>query len=113
MLVDRALLREVGGFRDDLHFTMDFDLMLRLAGAARRQVVLPEPLGALRLHAASKSGARHGGFARDAVRVRVEQARGSREAAAAAAGTAYHLAAIATHRLRFGTAWGRLRGHAR
>jgi glycosyltransferase involved in cell wall biosynthesis len=113
MLVDRALLRSVGGFREDLHFTMDFDLMLRLAGAASRQVVLGEPIGALRLHATSKSGAQHAGFARDAIRVRREQARGVREAATAVAGTAYHLAAVASHELRFGPTWGRLRGHTR
>ena len=112
MLVDRLLLARVGGFRADLHYTMDFDLMLRLAGAARRQVLVPDPVGALRLHPASKSGARPGGFARDAIRVRREQARGPREVAAAVAGTGYHLAAIATHELRFGPAWARLRGHA-
>ncbi len=113
LLIARPLLARVGGFREDLHYTMDFDLMLRLAGAARRQVTVAHPLGALRLHATSKSGAQHGGFARDAIRVRVEQARGVREAAAAAAGTAYHLTAVATHELRFGAAWGRLRGHTR
>jgi glycosyltransferase involved in cell wall biosynthesis len=113
LLVARPLLHQVGGFREDLHYTMDFDLMLRLAGAARRQVAVPAALGALRLHPTSKSGARHGGFVRDAVRVRAAQARGLREVAAAAAGTAYHLAAVGTHELRFAPAWTRLRGHDR
>jgi glycosyltransferase involved in cell wall biosynthesis len=114
LLISRPLLDEVGGFREDLHFTMDFDLMLRLAAVAGRQVTVEHPIGALRLHATSKSGARatHGGFARDAIRVRREQARGVREALAAVAGTAYHLTAVATHELRFGPAWARLRGHA-
>lgn len=113
VLVRRELLVELGGFRADLHYAMDFDLMLRLAGAARSQLVVDTPLAALRLHAASKSGGQTWRFARDGIVVRRRHSRGARESALAVAGTGLSLVSLATFDLRFGSRYSRLRSRIR
>jgi GT2 family glycosyltransferase len=113
VLIRRELLVELGGLRADLHYAMDLDLMLRLADAARSQLVVDTPLAALRLHAASKSGGQTWRFARDGIAVRRRHSRGAREAAVALAGTARSLLSLATFGLRFGSQYSRLRDRIR
>jgi glycosyltransferase involved in cell wall biosynthesis len=109
VLIRRELLAGLGGFRADLHYAMDFDVMLRLADAARSQLVVDTPLAALRLHAASKSGGQTWRFARDGITVRRRHSRTPREAAAAVAGTGLSLVSLATFGLRFGSRYSQLR----
>jgi len=113
VLIRRELLVELGGFRSDLHYTMDFDLMLRLAGAAQSQLVVNTPLAALRLHRASKSGGQTWRFAREAVGVRRRHIRGAGEAAAAVVGTGLSVVSLASFDLRFGSRYSRLRSRVR
>jgi GT2 family glycosyltransferase len=58
MLWRRSSLIELGGFREDLDYCMDFELLVRLALSTQRTLYRPTPIGALRWHGASK-GARH------------------------------------------------------
>lgn len=111
--VRRDLLQSLGGVSRALHYAMDFDLMLRLMAGSPTQVVVPRSLAALRLHPASKTGAQSWRFARDALLVRRHQSRSGPEWAASAVGTAAHVAALATHELRFGPTYTRLRARLR
>jgi glycosyltransferase involved in cell wall biosynthesis len=52
LVVERALLQEVGGMDEALVFSTDYDLNLRLAARAEC-ICLPEPLVRVRVHAAS------------------------------------------------------------
>jgi glycosyltransferase involved in cell wall biosynthesis len=113
LLIRRALLDELGGFRVDLHYAMDLDLMLRIADAAETQLLVTTPLAAFRLHAASKTGELGWRFARDGLSVRRQRSRGAREAAAALAGSALTVVSVATFDLRFGPRYSRLRSKVR
>ena len=76
ILLKRQVLQSLGGFREDLHYCMDLDLMLRLSQIPQTKVATVElPLGALRRHEASKSGTVAFAFVRDGWRVRGEHAR--------------------------------------
>jgi glycosyltransferase involved in cell wall biosynthesis len=113
MLIRRELLAELGGFRVDLHYSMDLDLMLRMAEAAETQLVLNTPLAAFRLHAASKTGELSWRFVRDGIVARRRHSRGAREAAVAVAGTGLSLVSLATFGVRFGSRYSRLRSRIR
>jgi glycosyltransferase involved in cell wall biosynthesis len=113
LLIRRELLAELGGFRVDLHYAMDFELMLRIADAAETQLVVTTPLAAYRLHPASKTGGQIWRFARDGLSVRRQQSRGVRETAAALAGSAFTLASVVTFDLRFGPRYTWLRNKVR
>ncbi|HEX7308392.1 glycosyltransferase [Lentzea sp.] len=107
MLVRRDLLLLLRGYSRDLHYVMDFDLMLKLADTA--QVVVPRPLGALRYHDASKSGGLGRRFFTEGAVVRWRGRRSDLDVVRAVAGTAWHAAGVATARVRFGPAYTRLR----
>ncbi|WP_318306641.1 glycosyltransferase [Amycolatopsis solani] len=107
LAVDRQFLHSRGGFAADLHYVMDFDLMLRLADAD--QVVVPAPLAALRYHDASKSGGLGRRFFTEGARVRWRGCRTAPDAVRALAGTAWHAAGVATAKLRFGARYTSLR----
>jgi glycosyltransferase involved in cell wall biosynthesis len=73
------LVREVGGFNVDLNYTMDFDLFFRLAEREPRFAQVPETLGGLRWHDASKSGSGSVRFFKEAMRIRLRYAHTRRE----------------------------------
>lgn len=110
LAVRRELLRARGGFATDLHYVMDFDLMLRLADT--EQAVVPAPLAALRYHDASKSGGLGRRFFTEGARVRWRSCRTAPDAVRALAGTAWHAAGVATAKLRFGARYTSLRQKA-
>jgi glycosyltransferase involved in cell wall biosynthesis len=70
MLVNRDALIQAGGFSNRFHYSMDLDLMFRLVPAASGQVVIEQPIGALRWHDASKSGSVGHRFALESWKVR-------------------------------------------
>ncbi len=104
------LLREVGGFDRTLHFTMDFELFLRIAGAARRAVKLDETLGGLRYHDASKSGTQSFEFFKEAIRVRLRYARTPAQRRHVYRQMGWRLAGLPLTRVRFSRGYSRLRG---
>ncbi len=71
-------LRALGGFRTDLHYCMDLDLMLALEETvpAAEIVAVPRIVGALRWHDASKSGSVAMPFLREGWQVRGGHLRG-------------------------------------
>ncbi|OLR92113.1 hypothetical protein BJP25_22480 [Actinokineospora bangkokensis] len=105
VLVRRELLHEVGGYDEDLHYTMDYDLMLRLVDADPEQLVVDHPLAALRYHDASKSGGAGRRFFTEALGVRRGHLRSAADLLPAAAGTLVHGVGVATARLRFSDAY--------
>jgi hypothetical protein len=54
-LVRRAVVEAAGYVDESLHFTMDTELWLRLILAGRRFLHIPRPLGAVRVHPATKT----------------------------------------------------------
>lgn len=73
------LLRELGGFDQNLHFCMDMDLLLRLADRQPRVRKLPQVLGGFRWHTQSKTGAYDLRLVREGLRIRRRYARGPGE----------------------------------
>lgn len=51
----RSLFQRVGGLREDLHWALDYDLMLRLFANARATRRLPRTLARMTFHPAAKS----------------------------------------------------------
>lgn len=110
MVIRTRLLRDLGGFRQDLHYAMDLDLMLRIsARIGLSQSILPEPVAALRWHDSSKSGSVPWKFAREASAVRAAHARGAANRASAYLGMCIHFVAIATTRIRHNVVYRRFR----
>jgi GT2 family glycosyltransferase len=71
----RALFERVGGLREDLHWALDYDLMLRLFGAARRTRRLPRTLARMTFHPGAKSLRGMLPQIREAARLKREHAR--------------------------------------
>jgi glycosyltransferase involved in cell wall biosynthesis len=113
LVVRREVLHRVGGYADELHYCMDYDLMLRLAAITPTQVLLDRPVAALRYHDASKSGSHRSRFLGEAARVRARHLHHTRDLVPAAVGTLVHGAALATSPLRFSSAYSRLLGKSR
>ncbi|MGB3437369.1 MAG: glycosyltransferase [Actinophytocola sp.] len=111
LLVRRDVLVAGGGYAADLHYVMDFDLMLRLA-ARRDQLLVRHPLAALRYHRDSKSGDEVGRFFTEALGVRWRGVRHPADVPSAAVGSVVHGMAVATMGLRFGAVYSRLRRKA-
>ena len=55
VLFRRALFLEVGGVDESLHYTMDYELWLRMFAAARRARYIPEVIACARYHSDAKS----------------------------------------------------------
>ena len=104
------LVREVGGFDATLHYAMDFDLFLRVAERSPRAVRVPEALGGLRWHAASKSGTSSMPFFREALRIRLAHTRSVRDRLHVYAHMGRRLAAVPLLPLRNSERLARLRG---
>ena len=105
----RHTLLDAGGFRTDLHYCMDYELFLRLAEANVRSVVVPEVLGGLRWHDASKSGSQSAGFLREAAGLRAEYGHDLSPTRRAVL-TVRHRALVATTALRQSRAYSAARG---
>ncbi len=95
-----AFLRGVGGFDDALHTVMDLELQLRMVAADPVQVVIPEEIGALRFHEASKSANRWATFVLESHRVRLGYARTTGERLRAGVRTATHAGERVVFRVR-------------
>lgn len=65
---------EAGGWDKSLKYTMDFDLYFRLAEHGAVGVRVPEQLGGLRYHEASKTGSASRKFIPEAARIRLVRA---------------------------------------
>lgn len=110
VLVRRDLLGRIGGYTEHLHYTMDYDLMLRLAGTARHQVLVDAPLAALRYHGESKSGTAGRRFFTEALAVRRGYCHSPTDAWRATTGAILHGLSTATTWLRVSDTYSRLRG---
>jgi glycosyltransferase involved in cell wall biosynthesis len=104
------LVREVGGFSQDLHYTMDFELFFRVADRNPKYVRLPDTLGGLRWHDASKSGSGSYRFFKEAIRVRLRYAKTRRERLHVYRQMTYRLAGLPFIPLRHSRVVSRLRG---
>ena len=71
----RSLYLEVGGLDEALHYTMDYDLWLRLFPAARATRQLRRVIACARYHADAKSVAQMGKQIEEAYRVKRKAAR--------------------------------------
>ena len=66
----RELFVRAGGLRTDLHFALDYDLMLRLFAQARRVRYLPSTLALMTFHREAKSIRAMGAQIREAVAIK-------------------------------------------
>jgi GT2 family glycosyltransferase len=109
MFMQASFVRECGAFDKDLHFCMDYDLVLRLASNGWRTVQIPEVLGEFRWHTASKTGALDLGVVREGLTVRRRYARGAVAKAEAWASSIVHLIAVLALPVRRSSWYSRLR----
>ena len=66
----RQLFLDVGGLDDELHYTMDYELWIRMFAAARATRYLPEVIAKARYHSDAKSIAAMGKQIREAYKVK-------------------------------------------
>jgi hypothetical protein len=100
ILMRTALLVDVGGFERELNTVMDLSLQLQMAAALPRQVLVSEPIGALRFHEGSKSANLWPQFVREGHAVRMQHASGLKQHVAGRAMTILHIAEVPMFRLR-------------
>lgn len=94
------ILRELGGFRRDLHCTMDYELQFRLVESARPQTHINVPIGALRFHDVSKTGTLWKGFIKESFMLRMANAHTVADRVRGLRGSALQLASIPVFKLR-------------
>ncbi len=70
LLFRRQLFLDVGGLDESLHYTMDYELWIRMFGAARQSRYVREVIACARYHADAKSIAAMGKQIREAARVK-------------------------------------------
>jgi glycosyltransferase involved in cell wall biosynthesis len=75
VLFRRQLFVEVGGLDESLHYTMDYELWIRMFAAARRARYVPAVIACARYHTDAKSIAAMGKQIREAHHVKVGSAR--------------------------------------
>jgi glycosyltransferase involved in cell wall biosynthesis len=75
LLFRRELFVDVGGLDDALHYTMDYELWIRMFAAARATRYLPEVIACARYHTDAKSVAEMGKQIREAFHVKRRSAR--------------------------------------
>jgi len=109
MFMRTDLVRDVGGFNRELHYTMDFDLFFRVAARSERCIKVPETLGGLRWHDASKSGSGTFRFFKEAAGVRLRYAVSARERLHVYRQMGFRLAGLAFIPIRNSRAVSRLR----
>lgn len=101
---------EAGGFDATLHFSMDFDLYFRLAEHNAVAVRVPQVLGGLRWHEASKSGSSTLKFVPEAARIRLARAEGFAERTRVYAQLGFRIAMVQLIPLRHSKLVAKLRG---
>jgi glycosyltransferase involved in cell wall biosynthesis len=107
----RQLLSEAGGWRNDLHYCMDLDLVLRLSGQPASHA--GRPLAALRWHAAAKSSQHGGRFRKEAWRVRRAHMHSPSSTLRLLRATAVMSLSSVTTKFRFGRWYSRFRAGKR
>ncbi|MFT3694674.1 MAG: glycosyltransferase family 2 protein [Kofleriaceae bacterium] len=75
LLFRRQLFLDVGGLDAELHYTMDYELWIRMFAAARATKYIPEVIARARYHTDAKSVAMMGKQIREAARVKQRSAR--------------------------------------
>lgn len=70
LMFRRKLFLDVGGLDAELHYTMDYELWIRMFGAARATRYLPEVIARARYHTDAKSVAAMGKQIRESYRVK-------------------------------------------
>lgn len=75
LLFRRALFLEVGGLDESLHYSMDYELWIRMFGAAAGTRYIPEVIACARYHDDAKSVAAMGKQIREVTRVKLASAR--------------------------------------
>ena len=111
LIVRRDVLLRLGGFPTDSHYAMDLDLQLRMAeDSSLRTAAVPEVIGKLRWHDASKSGSQAYAFAREGWSVRLRHARGLSDRLWSIWGVGVQVLAIATTPVRHSKYWEYVRG---
>jgi glycosyltransferase involved in cell wall biosynthesis len=111
LIVRREALLRLGGFPTDSHYAMDLDLQLRMADdSGLRSALVPEVIGKLRWHDASKSGSQAYAFAREGWSVRMRHARGVSDRLWSIWGVGVQVLAIATTPVRHSKYWALVRG---
>ncbi|QRY61677.1 glycosyltransferase [Gordonia sp. PDNC005] len=93
-------LRDLGGFDDTLHATMDYELQFRIAEAQPRQVAVRAQIGALRLHDGSKTATLWRTFITEAHGLRMRYANSPRERLLGVVGTGEQAASFVVFGLR-------------
>lgn len=98
--VRTEILRQLGGFREDLHCTMDYELQFRLAESSRPQAHVNAPIGALRFHEASKTRQLWQDFIKEAFQLRMAYAQTPAERLLGLRGSVLQLLSIPIFKLR-------------
>jgi glycosyltransferase involved in cell wall biosynthesis len=75
VLFRRQLFLDVGGLDDALHYTMDYELWIRMFAAARKARYIPEVIACARYHTDAKSIAAMGKQIREALHVKRDGAK--------------------------------------
>ena len=86
LLFRRSLFVEVGGVNEALHYTMDYELWIRMFAAARATRYVPEVIACARYHDGAKSVAAMGKQIRELYRVKRTQRASSSSAHSTARG---------------------------
>ncbi|ORV45694.1 glycosyl transferase [Mycolicibacter engbaekii] len=102
-------LRELGGFAEGLHCSMDYDLQVRIAQTGLRQAYVPVGIGALRFHDATKAAKMWPTFVKESYDVRMRYSRTPVEKLYGVGGAAFHLAQIPVFKLRLTPTYRALR----
>jgi hypothetical protein len=69
VFLTRGLVQELGPFREDLHFSFDYEYFQRILLAGFRPIELDATVAIFRVHDASKTGSHAAGFAADDMKV--------------------------------------------
>jgi glycosyltransferase involved in cell wall biosynthesis len=69
VFLTRGLIQELGPFREDLHYSFDYEYFQRILFAGVRPVELDATVAVFRVHDASKTGSNAAGFAADDMKV--------------------------------------------
>ena len=75
VLFRRSLFLDVGGLVESLHYTMDYELWIRMFAAARKTRYIPEVIAHARYHSDAKSIAAMGKQIRELLQVKRDSAR--------------------------------------
>ncbi|WP_267900465.1 glycosyltransferase [Cryobacterium melibiosiphilum] len=111
ILINRELLIRLGGFSSDFSYCMDLDLLFRLTELSPDQIsIVPNLIGALRRHDASKSGTSGHLFVLEGWRVRSKYITTSRDHGRRICAAVWQYLASISKPIRFSPLYQKLRG---